>query len=75
MPGTKQIFESDYKKPLIGKLSRVVEHPHYITVMQPYRSKKKSGDTSSKYFNEESPEYKKPKSVLQLLEQSEVSVV
>ena len=30
MPGTKQIFETDYKKPLIGKLSRVVEHPHNI---------------------------------------------
>ena len=29
MPGTKQIFETDYKKPLIGKLSCVVEHPQY----------------------------------------------
>ena len=27
-PGTKQIFETDPQKPLIGSLSRVVEHPH-----------------------------------------------
>ena len=26
-PGTKQIFKPDSQKPLIGKLSRVVEHP------------------------------------------------
>ena len=31
-PGTKQIFEPDSKKSLIGKLSRVVEHPHYSKV-------------------------------------------
>ena len=46
--------------------------------MQPYRRKRKfrkSGDTSSKYLNKESPENKKPKSVLQLLEQSKVSAV
>ena len=29
-PGTKQIFETDHQKPLLGSLSRVVEHPHYI---------------------------------------------
>ena len=28
MPETKQIFETDSQKPLIGSLSRVVEHPH-----------------------------------------------
>ena len=28
-PGTKQIFETDSKKPLIGSLSHVVEHPYY----------------------------------------------
>ena len=28
MPGTKQMFETNYKKTLIGKLSHVVEHPH-----------------------------------------------
>ena len=28
MPGTKKIFETDPQKPLIGSLSRVVEHPH-----------------------------------------------
>ena len=28
MPWTKQIFETDPQKPLIGSLSRVVEHPH-----------------------------------------------
>ena len=27
-PGTKQIFQTDPQKPLIGSLSRVVEHPH-----------------------------------------------
>ena len=26
--GTKHIFETDPQKPLIGSLSRVVEHPH-----------------------------------------------
>ena len=31
-PGTKQIFEPDSKKSLIGKLSRVMEHPHYSKV-------------------------------------------
>ena len=46
--------------------------------MQPYRRKRKfrkSGDTSSKYLNKESPENKKLKSVLQLLEQSKFSAV
>ena len=47
--------------------------------MQPYRRKRKfrkSGEyTSSKYLNKESPENKKPRSVLQLLEQSKVSAV
>ena len=28
MPGTKQIFQTDPQKPLIGSFSRVVEHPH-----------------------------------------------
>ena len=28
MPGTKQIFQTDPQKPLIGSLSRVVEHRH-----------------------------------------------
>ena len=27
-PGTKEIFQTDPQKPLIGSLSRVVEHPH-----------------------------------------------
>ena len=30
--GTKQIFETDPQKPLIGSLSRVVEHPHNISI-------------------------------------------
>ena len=30
MPGTKQIFATDPPKPLIGSLSRVVEHPHKV---------------------------------------------
>ena len=29
-PGTKQIFETDPQKSLIGSLSRVVEHPHKV---------------------------------------------
>ena len=33
-PGTKQIFETDYKKPLIGKLSHVVEHPHNVNMQR-----------------------------------------
>ena len=28
--GTKQIFQTDPQKPLIGSLSRVVEHPHTL---------------------------------------------
>ena len=28
MPGTKESFQTDPQKPLIGSLSHVVEHPH-----------------------------------------------
>ena len=31
--GTKQIFQTDPQKPLIGSLSRVVEHPHYVVLV------------------------------------------